>query len=318
MSKPERKHLFRQIAALLLMATPALAHDGRPHEWGELWRFWGKDPPVIIGLALSGWLYARGTRRLWSRSAPGRGLRKWEAAAFVAGWFSLFVALLSPLHPWSAVLFSVHMTQHEILLLVSAPLLVLGRPLIPTLWALPLEWRRSVGAMCKTNWFQRCRRALTRPAAAWAIHAVAMWVWHLPVLFQAALRSDFIHLIQHLCFFGTALLFWWAMIHGPQGWRGYGTAVLYVFTTVLHSGLLGALITFAPGLWYPWYENSTASWGLTPLEDQQLAGLLMWIPAGVLYTFAGLLLLLGWLHEAERRALHREAMTLLQQDLKWG
>jgi putative membrane protein len=310
------KYLTFISAATVIAATAADAHDGRPHGFNELWRYWGEDPLVIAGLSLSGWLYIRGARRLWRRSAPGRGIRKWEAAAFAAGWFSLFIALLSPLHPWSEVLFSAHMTQHEILLLVSAPLLVLGRPLIPSLWALPIRWRRGAGALSKAGWFRTVWRAITLPLAAWAIHAFALWIWHMPVLFQAALRSDFIHFLQHLCFLASALLFWWAMIHGPQGLKGYGGALLCVFTTAMHSGLLGALITFASVLWYPAYEGTTASWGLTPMEDQQLAGLFMWVPAGVLYMFAGLLLLVGWLRESERKVLHNEAMALLRQESK--
>ncbi|HKC65760.1 MAG TPA: cytochrome c oxidase assembly protein, partial [Pyrinomonadaceae bacterium] len=141
---------------------------------------------------------------------------------------------------------------------------------------------------------------------AWAVHALALWVWHIPVLFQATLDSEFIHTLQHLSFFFSALLFWWALIHGRRGLLGYGAATLYVFTTSVHSGLLGALITFAQGIWYPAYKGYTASWGLTPLEDQQLGGLIMWIPAGLVYIFAGLALFAGWLRESEARVLKHE------------
>ena len=107
---------------------------------------------------------------------------------------------------------------------------------------------------------------------------------------------------QHLSFFISALLFWWALIHGPQGAMGYGAAVLYLFTTSVHSGVLGALITLAGSVWYPSYVGLTSSWGLTPLEDQQLGGLIMWIPAGLVYVVAGLALFAGWLREADVRA----------------
>jgi putative membrane protein len=236
----------------------------------------------------------------------GKGIRRWEALAFVGGWFALFVALVSPVHAWGRVLFSAHMTQHEILMLVAAPLLVLGRPLIAFMWSLPLEWSRRIGALGKIGWLQKSWRVLTIPVVAWLIHAVALWSWHVPVLFEAVLHNEWVHTAQHLSFLLSALLFWWALIHGRQGWMGYGAAALYVFTTSLHSGLLGALLTFSRTVWYPSYVGLTASWGLSPLEDQQLGGLIMWIPAGVLYAFAGLVLVAGWLRQAEARSLKKQ------------
>ena len=137
------------------------------------------------------------------------------------------------------------MTQHEVLMLVAAPLLVLGRPLVPFLRALPVQMARRVGGWGKAAWFESAWRALTNPLVAWAVHALALWVWHVPILFQATLDSEFIHTLQHLSFFFSALLFWWALIYGRRGLLGYGAATLYVFTTSIHSGLLGALITFA-------------------------------------------------------------------------
>jgi putative membrane protein len=295
---------------LLPFALPsASAHDGRPHEFGDLAYTWGLDPLVVAGLALSGWLYVRGVRRLW-RAGAGRGIRRWEAYCYAGGWLALFVALVSPLHPLGEVLFSAHMTQHELLMLVAAPLLVLGRPVVAFLWALPVEGARTAGGWGKAAWFQRTWRALTNPLAAWAVHAAALWVWHAPVLFQATLGSDLVHTAQHVCFLGSALLFWWALVHGPQGAMGYGVAVLYLFTTSVHSGVLGALITFARETLYPAYNETTLTWGLTALEDQQLGGLIMWVPAGLVYIAAGLALCAGWMRESERRVLRREAAAL--------
>jgi cytochrome c oxidase assembly factor CtaG len=286
------------------------AHEGKPHAFNDLWYTWGRDPFIIAGLALTALLYWRGLRRVWRESARGRSVRRWEAWAFGAGWLALFVALVSPLHPWGEVLFSAHMTQHEVLMLVAAPLLVLGRPLVPFVWALPARWRLAAGGLGKRKGVQRTWRTLTNPLAAWAIHAIALWVWHIPALFQATLRSDFVHTLQHLSFLGSALLFWWALIHGRRGLMGYGAAVLYVFTTSVHSGVLGALITFARSLWYPAYLDSAASWGLTPLEDQQLGGLIMWVPAGLAYIIAGVALMVGWMRESERRVARRENSRL--------
>jgi len=289
-----------------MFATPILAfHGGVPHNWHELARAWSFEPLVIISLTITALLFIIGLRRLKRRS-----IRTWEALCFAGGWLALFTALVSPVHAWGQVLFSAHMSQHEILMLVAAPLLVLGRPLIAFLWALPLSWSRNLGNLGKITWINRLWRALTIPLVAWLLHAIALWVWHIPALFDATLHSEAVHTFQHLSFLLSALLFWWALIHGRHGAMGYGAAVLYVFTTSLHSGALGALLTIAGSVWYPSYAPLTASWGLTPLEDQQLGGLIMWIPAGLVYVIAGLALFAGWLREADLRATRRERMEL--------
>jgi putative membrane protein len=299
------KRISIQIGCVFLimgtLAISLMAHGERPHAFGEAWRYWGKDPLTIVLLALSAVLYVLGVRRLWRSASVGKGVRRWEALAFALGWISLAIALLSPLHPLGEVLFSAHMVQHEILMLVSAPLIVLGRPLIASLWSLPIEWRHKLGDLSKARPFRSSWQRITNPLSAWAIHMIALWVWHLPVLFQATLKSDLVHFFQHISFLGSALLFWWALIHGAHGMLGYGVGVLYVFSTAAHSGLLGALLTVATTVLYPAYAETAPGFGLTALEDQQLGGLIMWIPAGVLYTIAGLALLAGWLREAEGR-----------------
>jgi cytochrome c oxidase assembly factor CtaG len=279
-----------------------MMHGGKPHNWDDLVRAWSFEPIVTVSLVLSAVLFAVGLHRLWREAPKRKSIRPWEALCFAGGWLALFVALVSPVHAWGRVLFSAHMSQHEILMLVAAPLLVLGRPLIAFLWALPLEWSRSLGNVAKIAWINRTWRALTIPLVAWLVHAVALWTWHIPVLFDAVLHNEAVHTAQHLSFLISALLFWWALIHGPQGAMGYGAAVLYLFTTSIHSGVLGALLTIAGTVWYPSYAGLTSSWGLTPLEDQQLGGLIMWIPAGLVYVIAGLALFAGWLREAELRS----------------
>jgi putative membrane protein len=306
-----RFHLRLLPFALTLMASVAFAHEGKPHTPHDLLTTWGLEPVVIVSLALSGWMYVVGIRRLWQESRPGLGIRKWEACAFTGGWLALFIALVSPLHPLGSVLFSAHMTQHEVLMLIAAPLLVLGRPVIAFLWSLPLGWRRKAGSAGKASGVQGAWRTLTNPFVAWALHALALWIWHAPSWFQATLESELIHTLQHLSFLVSALLFWWALIHGRQGLMGYGAAVLYMFTTSIHSGVLGALITFASSPWYPAYSETTASWGLTTLEDQQLGGLIMWIPAGLVYIIAGLALFAGWMRESERRVIRRERHAIV-------
>lgn len=293
------------LPALALGAGPAWAHAGRPPEPHDLWGAWSPEPAVLLGIGLSAWLYARGVGRLWARAGVGRGVRRWQFGAFVAGLLVLFVALVSPLDALGSALFSAHMVQHEVLILAAAPLLVLGVPLIPFLWALPQRWRRRLGRWAKARPVRSAWRALTHPVSAWVLHAAALWIWHAPALYQATLRSEAVHVAQHASFLGTALLFWWVLLHSG-GRMGYGVGVLYVFTTAVYGSMLGALLTFSPTPWYPAYAGSVEAWGLTLLEDQQLGGLIMWVPAGVVYVGAALALFAAWLRSVEDRVRRAE------------
>src|SRR5438876_3345785 len=263
---------------------------------------WVFDPISLACLLVGGALYIAGVSRLWTRAGRGCGVRLWQLGAFAAGWIALVLALLSPVAAISEVLFSVHMTQHEILILVAAPLLVLGRPIVPFLWALSPRWRLRLGTWSRNRYWSAAWKALTGPLLVWLLHGLALWVWHLPALYQAALRSAAIHATEHICLLATACLFWWALIHGRYGRMGYGAAVVFVFTTAVHSEALGALLTFAPRVWYPLYAIRSSAAGLDALEDQRVAGLIMWIPFGVVFLILGLGLFAAWLGEAERRA----------------
>src|SRR5947208_6344572 len=194
------------------------------------------------------------------------------------------------------------MTQHEMLILVAAPLLVLGRPIVPFLWALSPRWRVRLGTWSHNHYWRVAWKALTGPLVVWLLHGAALWVWHLPRLYQAALGNAAIHAIEHTCFLSTACLFWWALIHGRYGRVGYGVAVIFVFATAVHSEVLGALLTFAPRVWYPLYALRSSAASLDALEDQQLAGLIMWIPFGIIFLILGLGLFAAWLGHAERTA----------------
>ncbi len=257
----------------------------------NLWSAWEFDPGVVIPLVIFGALYAFGSQKHF-------GQTRFQQTCFWTGWASLILALVSPLHPLGEELFSAHMTQHEILMLISAPLLVLSRPLVTFLWALPMDWRKSLGRWSKTDCVSKTWLFLTGAFTAWWIHALAIWTWHVPYLFDLTLRSDLAHTAQHLSFFLSALLFWWALLYS-HGRREHGAAVLYVFTTAVHTGILGALLTFSPRIWYTPYATTTQAWGLTPLEDQQLGGLIMWVPASLVYLAAGLFLFASWLKESD-------------------
>jgi cytochrome c oxidase assembly factor CtaG len=272
-----------------------MLHPGAPIAPHDLWSAWELDPLFTVPLAASAALFAVGTRRLWARAGTGRGVTRGQALAFALGWLSLAIALISPLHPMGSVLFSAHMTQHELLMVVAAPLLVLARPLVALAWALPPHWRRPATAWTRTPGVAAPWRFLTTPIHAWWIHAVALGAWHVPSLYQATLRSDAVHGLQHASFFGSALLFWWALLRARRA--GRGAAVGYLFGASLATGALGALLTFANSLWYPAYAATTGPWGLTPLDDQRLGGMIMWMPGGLSYMLAALWLFGGWLRE---------------------
>jgi putative membrane protein len=285
----------RRLPALVLAAPLVLwAHEGEALQPHDLWTTWSWDPGVVIPLALTAFLYARGARR-------SRGVTSTQMFLFWSGWFVLAWSLISPLHPLGEALFSAHMAQHELLILVAAPLLVMARPLVPLLWGLPAPWRRGLGQWAKRDSVQRSWRGVTRPFTAWWIHAAALWVWHAPPLFQATLQNEWIHAAQHISFFGSGLLFWWALFFA-HGRVNYGASFLYIFTTAVHTSILGALLTFAGTVWYPAYRATAPVWGINPLEDQQIGGLIMWVPAGVVYLAAGLAVFAMWILESGNAA----------------
>jgi cytochrome c oxidase assembly factor CtaG len=259
-------------------------------------------------LALGLW-YGAGIMKM-NRVSPARWRR---AAAFAAGWLTLVVALLSPLHAAGEALLSAHMVQHMLLILVAAPLLVASRPLVPSLWAVPPRVRRRSARWAETA--QPVWRALTIPAVAFALHNAALFFWHLPGPYNRAVSSETVHAIQHLCFFGTAILFWWGVAY-RFGSRQAGSALVYVALTSVITGTIGMVLTFAPRPLYSPYSASDVP-GFSPLEDQQLAGLIMWIPGGLGYLFAALALAARWLVQSDRRASRREsaAASWLQSGL---
>jgi cytochrome c oxidase assembly factor CtaG len=279
--------------ALILLALPgpAFGHDGAHAGWTL-------DAWVTVPLLLAALLYARGLARLRRRSGRGRRELGRQAGLFTAGWALLAGALVSPLHEAGERSFTMHMIEHEILMLPAALLLVASRPGAAMMWALPAALRRHFGniaARSRPLW-----RALTDPLVATALQALAMWAWHAPALFDRALQHDAWHIGQHISFLIAALLFWWAMAQGRKG--GHGAAALCLFLTSLIGGALGALMALSASPWYEGYAalGLTPS-GLTPVEDQQLAGLLMWIPGGLFHAAAALFFLWKWLRASEVR-----------------
>ncbi len=285
-------------AACLSFAAAVYAHTGG-HDSGyaPMSLPWAFEPWETSLLGVSALLYGSGLRRLWRRAGLGRGVAPWQVLAFGAGWVILVIALLSPLDALCNALFSAHMVQHELLMIVAAPLFVMSRPLSAWLWAFPAAWRVAIGKLFHQPGWRRPWLLITAPLCAWTLHALALWLWHLPALFEAALHNEVLHALQHLFFLGTALVFWWSLLRSDTR-RVRGIALLSLFATFVHTGALGALLTLSQRVWYPSYALSASQYGLNALQDQQLGGVVMWVPTGFVYLLAALVLSTRWLRES--------------------
>ncbi|CAN5626331.1 hypothetical protein BH24CHL1_BH24CHL1_14610 [soil metagenome] len=266
----------------------------------NVWRTWNVDPFILLPLVVSGALYAAGVRKIWDHGGQGRGVSRWQAASFAAGMLALLIALVSPLDPLGGALFTAHMVQHLVLMLVAAPLLVYASPLAPMMVAMPRSLRSRAGSVMSVRPVRTIFGAVRNPLVVWSLQAVVLWMWHIPSLYDAALSSQRVHAAEHIAFLSTAGLFWWTLIQ-PHGRRvlGLGTGVIFVFTAGVQSSALGALLTFAPTLWYEGHQPFVAAWNTTALQDQQLAGLLMWVPAGVVYLLAALATFAVWMQSID-------------------
>jgi len=273
----------------VLAITPAAAHEIGSVRPDTLWRSWSFDPSVIIPLVFALWFYGRGLQHLWARAGSGRGVTYVQSSSFALGAAMLFIAVVSPLHSLGEALLSAHMAQHSLLLAVTPPLLLFGKPGLVFAWALPVRWRRDFLQYGTWRSLTQVGDTLSQPRPAAILHGLALWFWHAPAAFNAAVASDGLHAFEHICFFATALLFWHAILEGRSNRRA-GPALGASFATLIHGGLLGALITLAPYSLYAWYQGRTKVWGLSALEDQQLAGLVMWVPMGIVYLAACLVL----------------------------
>jgi cytochrome c oxidase assembly factor CtaG len=185
------------------------------------------------------------------------------------------------------------------LMVVAARLWVLTRPIEAWTWGLKPAWRKALAGVARFEPVRAAWRICTEPIGAWTLHAAALWTWHVPVLFDAALANDAVHIAQHSCFLVSALFFWWSVF--TRGARRGGASMASVFTTMMHTSALGALLTFAPSPWYGFYTD-TSAFGLSALEDQQLGGLVMWVPGALAYLVAGLAIVAAWLNQPPARA----------------
>ena len=272
--------------AALFWEGAAFAHADHAIAPDHVWTAWTLDPLVLVPLLLALWLYVRGRRRL-----PAARRSAAEGWSFLAGAAMLVLALVSPIDALGETLLSFHMVQHMLLVAVAPPLLLLGRPAAAFLAALPEGSMARLASGPVTRPLLRGLLFLTGLVPATLLHALALWLWHVPALFEAALVNEFVHTLEHFSFFGTALLFWFAVLHAGRTQRMALAGALASFVTFLHSGMLGGILSLAPVPLYPAYGDRPALWGLDLLTDQQLAGAIMWVPIGPAYLAAALWLL---------------------------
>jgi len=277
-------------AAAACVSTSALAHGGHEHSDAPGWTF---DPWVTIPLGAVLLLFLVGRHRLAQRSNVSRP----RTELFALGWAVLTLALISPLHEGGERSFTLHMAEHELIMLVATLLLAASHAGGTLAWGLPSPLRTVLGRGWKAPLAEIWRR-LTGPVTATLVQAAVMWVWHAPALFDRAIESRGWHVAQHVSFIAASLLFWVAMLRPRRG--GYLLSAGCLFVTSLIEGALGALMALSNSPWYSAYAAMGLSGiGLDPTTDQQLAGLLMWVPGGVIHGAAALFLLYRWLKKAE-------------------
>lgn len=263
---------------------------------------WNLAPELVLPLAAVAGLYAAGWWRLTRRGARP----SWRPVAGLAGLLALAAALLTPVAALGHFLFAAHMTQHMLLMAVAAPLLLLADPLPAGLWALPRPLRLRAGRLLigghplRTTW----ERLTTVPVAT-LVYATVLWAWHLPRAYDAALGGEWVHHVEHLAFFGAAVLFWWPVIGpAPRAPRpaSYGLRIAHVVTAALHGSILAMLLAWSPRVLYGTYAAVPRVTTLTALEDQALGGVIMWAGSSTVDMLAVLVLVWRLLRTLERPA----------------
>jgi len=288
-------------ACLLVTPTAALAHGAEVPPAPMLpavllaWRI---DPIAIAGLLLAATAYLWAVRRV-NREHPGNrqpGYRSW---LFLAGLAAIGVALTSPIQAYEGSLFSVHMVQHMLLELVAAPLLLAGAPITLALRVSTPSVRRRLLSVLQS----RLMHAVSFPVVAWVLFAAVNWGWHFSVLYDQALENQALHYIQHATFLGAALLFWWPVIGAdPSPWRlPHPVRILYLFLAMPQNSFLGVALMSASTVLYPHYVTNGRDWGLSPLDDQALGGVIMWVVGDVFFLAAMMLVVVLWMRHEDRR-----------------
>ena len=241
------------------------------------------EPVVLAPVLVAAALYARGFRPLARRMPDRFGAAR--QVAFMGGLATLLIAASAPLDELSRALLQAHMTQHLLLMLVAPPLLWMGAPVAPALLGLPRPLRRGVARALGSPAVRHLARALAHPALGWTAFVVAFWAWHAPALYDLALRSDFWHHVEHACFFAAALFFWRPVIlawPARSPWPRWAM-IPYLVLAEFQNTTLAAILTFSDRVIYPAYGSVPRLWGIGALEDQSIAGAIMWVPGSLAF-----------------------------------
>jgi putative membrane protein len=259
-------------------------------------------------LALLGSMYTRGWWHVRRRRAGRQALATaWRLAAYLGGLAILGVALMSPIDVLGGQLFTMHMIQHLLLVMLAPPLLLLANPLPFFLWALPAGARHAAGSLLnRESPWRRALRSMTAPGLVWMGFVAVFIGWHDPHAYDAALRSDLVHDLEHLTFFAAGMLYWWQVIGAGPRLRSLSRAMRLVFllATIPVNMAAGVAISFANQPIYPYYAAMPRPWGLSVMQDQMLGGVIMWIPGSMMYVLAALILIAGLIQtEADKQTL---------------
>jgi cytochrome c oxidase assembly factor CtaG len=272
------------------VSHPSAALAGSGPEVGFL--AWTFEPAVVVPVIAAAALYLRG----WSHASqrmPER-FRARHLVIFAAGLASVVLALCSPLDALAHDLALAHMIQHLLLMVVAPPLVWMSAPVAPILSGLPKPVRRAVVIALASAPIRMLTRLLADPRVSWAAFVLVFWAWHLPALYDQALRVDFWHHVQHVCFFATAMLFWRPVIlswPARSAWPRWAM-LPYVVLAELQNAGMAAILTFADRVLYPAYDAAPRRWPLSALEDQSIAGVIMWVPGSLPFVLAALWLVM--------------------------
>jgi putative membrane protein len=288
------------LAAWLACATPALAHGAAAPDpaFPGVLLDWHLDP-LALGLIVASaavWIWA--VRRV-GRLHPANPHPAYRSWFFGAGLVAIALALLSPIEAYEGQLFSVHMVQHMLLELVAAPLLLAAAPITLALRAASAPVRRALLAILHSP----VVKLLSFPVIAWVLFAAVNWGWHFSTLYDDALEQPILHYVQHATFLGAALLFWWPAIGAdPSPWRlPYPVRLLYLFLAMPQNSFLGVALLQSSAVLYPHYITNLRTWGPSPLEDQQLGGMIMWVFGDMAFLVGMAVVVWLWSRNEERR-----------------
>ncbi len=265
------------------------------------WRF---DPLALGLIAASALLYLWAVRRV-DAAHPGNRHPSWRTWLFMGGLGAIALALVSPIEAYEGLLFSVHMVQHMLLELVAAPLLLAGAPITLTLRAASPGVRRRL----LTVLHSRVLRVLSFPVIAWVVFAGVNWGWHFSTLYDQALENVALHYVQHATFLAAALLFWWPVLGAdPSPWRlPHPVRLLYLFLAMPQNSFLGVALMSTRTVLYPHYLTNGRTWGPSPLADQELGGVIMWVVGDLAFLVGMAVVVAMWVRHEERRTARLDA-----------